>query len=417
MTLEASLNDSVPAAYRGLDRSRRQGQESSPILRRSGLIERIEPHKLTVPRGDRSNAVLEPLLTDQWFVDIKPLAAPAIRAVEEGTGALRARQLDRRVFRMDAQNQGLVHQPATVVGPSHTGVVRPRRPMVCGAQRGASPRPARHRRRDALAPGQRRAGYLVLLGAVAIFHAGVAGEDARAANLLPDHGAGDGIRHHLLLGGPHDHDGPEIHRRRAVSRRLYTRADSRPRRPENVQDQGQRHRSLGHRRWHLARGAARQAHLRADAAANARRHRAGYPPAVSAGHRSLRHRCAAPVLRAARDAEPRSSLRHGARRGVPEFLQQIVERGALRADECRRPGSAGAGSRIQPGGSLDSVTPRGDADPHRIRIRRLPPRQCRQCAVRVHLARILRLVSGTVQGGAAVGHRPPPPRSAARASL
>jgi valyl-tRNA synthetase len=37
-----------------------------------------------VPRGDRSNAVLEPLLTDQWFVDIKPLAAPAIRAVEEG---------------------------------------------------------------------------------------------------------------------------------------------------------------------------------------------------------------------------------------------------------------------------------------------------------------------------------------------
>ncbi len=49
-----------------------------------GLVERIEPHKLTVPRGDRSNAVLEPLLTDQWFVDIKPLAAPAIRAVEEG---------------------------------------------------------------------------------------------------------------------------------------------------------------------------------------------------------------------------------------------------------------------------------------------------------------------------------------------
>src|SRR5258708_39610640 len=36
-----------------------------------------------VPRGDRSNAILEPLLTDQWFVDIKPLAAPAIRAVEE----------------------------------------------------------------------------------------------------------------------------------------------------------------------------------------------------------------------------------------------------------------------------------------------------------------------------------------------
>jgi len=40
--------------------------------------------KLTVPRGDRTNAILEPLLTDQWFVDIKPLAAPAIHAVEAG---------------------------------------------------------------------------------------------------------------------------------------------------------------------------------------------------------------------------------------------------------------------------------------------------------------------------------------------
>ncbi len=45
----------------------------------------IEPHKLTVPRGDRSGAVLEPLLTDQWFVKIAPLAAPAIAAVEQGS--------------------------------------------------------------------------------------------------------------------------------------------------------------------------------------------------------------------------------------------------------------------------------------------------------------------------------------------
>ena len=44
-------------------------------------VERIEPHRLNVPRGERSNAVLEPLLTDQWFVDIKPLAVPAVQAV------------------------------------------------------------------------------------------------------------------------------------------------------------------------------------------------------------------------------------------------------------------------------------------------------------------------------------------------
>ena len=83
MTLDATLDDSVPLSYRGLDRFAAR-QKVIADLDAMGLIERVEPHKLTVPRGDRSNAVLEPLLTDQWFVDIKPLAAPAIRAVEEG---------------------------------------------------------------------------------------------------------------------------------------------------------------------------------------------------------------------------------------------------------------------------------------------------------------------------------------------
>jgi valyl-tRNA synthetase len=83
MTLDATLNDSVPRAYRGLDRFVAR-EKIIADLDAMGLIERIEPHKLTVPRGDRSNAILEPLLTDQWFVDIKPLAAPAIRAVESG---------------------------------------------------------------------------------------------------------------------------------------------------------------------------------------------------------------------------------------------------------------------------------------------------------------------------------------------
>src|SRR5450631_3095125 len=83
MTLDATLDDSVPPPYRGLDRFVAR-EKILADLDAMGLLERIEPHQLTVPRGDRSNAILEPLLTDQWFVDIKPLAAPAIRAVEEG---------------------------------------------------------------------------------------------------------------------------------------------------------------------------------------------------------------------------------------------------------------------------------------------------------------------------------------------
>ena len=83
MTPEAHLNDNVPAAYRGLDRGAARTRIVQD-LEALDLIARIEPHKLVVPRGDRSNAVLEPLLTDQWFVNIKPLASQAIRAVEEG---------------------------------------------------------------------------------------------------------------------------------------------------------------------------------------------------------------------------------------------------------------------------------------------------------------------------------------------
>jgi valyl-tRNA synthetase len=83
MNPDASLNDSVPSAYRGLDRGAARTRILAD-LEMLGLVEQVEPHKLTVPRGDRSNAVLEPLLTDQWFVDIKPLAEPAIRAVEQG---------------------------------------------------------------------------------------------------------------------------------------------------------------------------------------------------------------------------------------------------------------------------------------------------------------------------------------------
>ena len=83
MTPEATLNDAVPAAYRGLDRAVARARVVADMAA-LGLLERGEPHTLQVPRGDRSHAILEPLLTDQWFVKIGPLAAPALAAVEQG---------------------------------------------------------------------------------------------------------------------------------------------------------------------------------------------------------------------------------------------------------------------------------------------------------------------------------------------
>jgi valyl-tRNA synthetase len=83
MTRDASLNDQVPEPYRGLDRfvARKKVIDDLDAL---GLLEKIDDHKLMVPRGDRSGAVIEPYLTDQWFVRIAPLAEPAIKAVENG---------------------------------------------------------------------------------------------------------------------------------------------------------------------------------------------------------------------------------------------------------------------------------------------------------------------------------------------
>jgi len=83
MAADASLNDNVPAGYRGMDRMAARTRVVAD-LEAQGLIDRVEPHQLTVPRGDRSQAILEPLLTDQWFVSVAPLAKPAIQAVEDG---------------------------------------------------------------------------------------------------------------------------------------------------------------------------------------------------------------------------------------------------------------------------------------------------------------------------------------------
>ena len=80
---DATINDQAPERYRGLGRfeARKRIVED---LEAVGLLEKTEAHKLKVPRGDRSGAVIEPLLTDQWYVKAKPLAEPAIAAVQTG---------------------------------------------------------------------------------------------------------------------------------------------------------------------------------------------------------------------------------------------------------------------------------------------------------------------------------------------
>ncbi|MEX2470468.1 MAG: valine--tRNA ligase [Pseudohongiellaceae bacterium] len=83
LTKDAAINENAPAAYQGMDRFDARARVVDD-MKALGLFEKVEEHKLKVPRGDRSGVVIEPYLTHQWYVAVQSLAEPAIAAVENG---------------------------------------------------------------------------------------------------------------------------------------------------------------------------------------------------------------------------------------------------------------------------------------------------------------------------------------------
>ncbi len=83
LTLDAKINDAAPEAYRGMDRfvARKRVLKDLEAL---GLLVSEKKHKLNVPRSDRTGVIVEPMLTDQWFVKMDGLAARGLDAVETG---------------------------------------------------------------------------------------------------------------------------------------------------------------------------------------------------------------------------------------------------------------------------------------------------------------------------------------------
>jgi valyl-tRNA synthetase len=94
---DAAINDNAPPFYRGMDRFTAREQVVAD-MDHLGLLERVEDHRLKVPRGDRSGVVIEPYLTNQWYVDAKTLAGPAIAAVESGRIEFVPRQWENTYF-------------------------------------------------------------------------------------------------------------------------------------------------------------------------------------------------------------------------------------------------------------------------------------------------------------------------------
>ena len=83
LTLDAKMNELCPPEYQGLDRYDAR-QKLLDALQEKGLLASAKPHKLMIPRGDRTHAAIEPMLTDQWFMSMEGLAKQGLAAVDSG---------------------------------------------------------------------------------------------------------------------------------------------------------------------------------------------------------------------------------------------------------------------------------------------------------------------------------------------
>ena len=144
-TLTATINDNAPAKYRGMDRYVARKAVLAD-LRAAGLVVSEKPHKMTVPRCERTGEVVEPMLSEQWYMAMsKPAPAGTLHPgqVDRAGGARRRRarrgQHFSRAMEDDLQpvareHSGLVHLAPAVVGSSDSGVVRRARERVRRAQ-------------------------------------------------------------------------------------------------------------------------------------------------------------------------------------------------------------------------------------------------------------------------------------------
>ena len=212
-----------------------------------GFLDKIEPHTNMVPHGDRSGVVIEPYLTDQWYVDAQTMAQPAIAAVRSGATTFVPKNWEKTYFEwMDNIQPWCIsrqlwwgHQIPAWYGPDGKVFVAETEDEAVGKRA----RLLRRKRNDHARAGRRngarcvqarrfhharrrRSRYVVLIRAVAVHDARLARRRDRCCALLPDKRAGDGLRHHLLLGRPDDDDGHALHEGSTVPDDLHPRPRS-----------------------------------------------------------------------------------------------------------------------------------------------------------------------------------------------
>ena len=266
-------------------------------------------------------------------------------------------QLGQHLQPVDEQHPGLVHLAPALVGPPDPGLVR--RAAANSSSRadedearaqargGRLHRRARRATRTCSTPGTRRRWCRSRRSA-----GPSPGDDRRRYDLfLPSSRARHRLRHHLLLGRADDHDDDALHRPGAVPRTSTSTAWCATRGPEDEQVRRQRARPGRPDRRH--RRSSRCSRSAPPACASPR------PRRACASARRRNSRTASPAygadalrftLAALRQPGPQHQLRHQALRGLPQLLQQALERHALRADELRGQGlrPRRARSRLRP---------------------------------------------------------------------
>ena len=182
---DAKLNDAAPEAYRGLDRfvARKQIVADMEAL---GLVEKIEPHTHMLPQGERSGAVIEPWLSDQWYCDAATLAKAAVAAVESGRTVFVPKSWENTFFEWMRNIQPWNisrqlwwgHQIPAWYGPDEAIFVEETEAAALAAA-------ARHYGKPvALRARHRRARHVVLLGAVAVLDLGLARADEASSRAI-----------------------------------------------------------------------------------------------------------------------------------------------------------------------------------------------------------------------------------------
>ena len=235
--------------FDGMDRFEARVAVREALAAEGRIVEEKRPYLHSVGHSERSGEPIEPRLSLQWWVKVESLAKAAGDAVRTGDTVIHPRSLEPRWFAwVDDMHDWCISRQLWW-GPPDPDLARPQRRE--GLRRTGRDPAGR------LGAGSRRAGHVVLLRAVAVFHDGVARPHARPREVLSHKRSRHRIRHHLLLGGQDD-DVRHLRRRRrrdhrwrhprragAVRERLPARPDPRRVRPKDEQVQGQWHRSAG----------------------------------------------------------------------------------------------------------------------------------------------------------------------------